>query len=63
MKQLRTLIRPEARRESQRASVLRRGFAMSTDLGRTVAGRGRVAEGCDRVSRAFGVGGATTLRG
>ena len=40
---------------TERAAVLRRSFAMSTDPGRTVARRGRVAEGCDRVSRAFGV--------
>ena len=53
--QLRVLMRPEAGRESQRTTVLRRGFAMSTDRGRPVAGRRRVAEHCARVSGAFGV--------
>jgi hypothetical protein len=55
VQQLRKLMRPEARRESQRASVLRRSFAMSTYRGRTVARRGRVTEHGVGVFRAFGV--------
>jgi hypothetical protein len=49
------LTRLEAHCESQRPSVLRGRFTMSTDGGRMIACRGRVAEHRDRVFRAFGV--------
>ena len=55
VQQLRMLTRFEACRESQRASVLRCRFAMSTDGSRMIACCGRVAEHRDRVFRAFGM--------
>src|SRR5919201_155585 len=64
VEQLCTLAGAEDRGESQRATVLRRRFAVSTDRGGTVAGRGRVAEDCGRVSRALGmVGQPLDIRG
>jgi len=46
----------ETRRKSQRACVLRRRLAMSSERGRTVAGRPGVVECRGSVSGAFGVG-------
>ena len=55
MEQLRTLMRPKALRESQGASVLRCGFAMSSNGDCTVPGCARISEDCCSISSTFGV--------